>query len=75
MDVRESIMQELRGLPEDRLSAVLEYVRFLRLRALSDNDIDRQFDTALATARAIAQHEDITEADVEREISKVRASK
>ena len=72
-DVRQTVFREIQSLADDQLPSVLEYIRFLRIRLLSDQELERRFEAALATARAIAQQEGITQEDIEREVELVRS--
>jgi hypothetical protein len=71
--VRQTVISEIQSLPDDQLPGVLEYIRFLRIKLLSDQELEDRFDVALASARAIAKREGITQEDVEREIEIVRS--
>lgn len=74
VNIRQNVIRELQSLPDDQLLSVLEYVRFLKIKRLSDQEIERNFISALKTARAISQQESITEKGIENEIAQVRTS-
>jgi hypothetical protein len=67
------VISEIQSLPDEHLPSVLEYIRFLRIKLLSDQELEDRFDVALASARAIAKREGITYEDIEREIEIVRS--
>jgi hypothetical protein len=69
---RQALIQEVSALPDAVLPELLDYVRFLRLRTLSDEEINRRFLSALSAARAIAAEEKISEADIDYEIQQYR---
>jgi len=71
----ELILQELNTLPSDKVSEVLDFIRFLRIRVKSDAELARDFRDALAQARTIAAERGITEADIAEEIRLVRAER
>jgi hypothetical protein len=70
---QELVIRELNTLPTDKLSEVLDFIRFLKIRAKSDAELERDFKNALAQARAIAAARNITEADIAEEIRQARA--
>ncbi|SNB67132.1 hypothetical protein [Thermoflexus hugenholtzii] len=68
---RETILQELEGLPEDQLREVLEFILFLKFR----REMERawqHFAVAVKEARAITQERGITDEEVLAEIRAVR---
>jgi hypothetical protein len=71
--IREAVLHELDALPESQLPNVLEYVRFLRLRAATDIELRERFTHAIETARKVAAEEQISEDDIGSELEKVRA--
>lgn len=73
-DLRQSVIREVQTLPEDQLPGVLDYLRFLRIKSLSGQELEDRFTAALNAARAIARQEGITEEDIAREIAQVRAN-
>jgi hypothetical protein len=70
---RQALIQEVAALPDAVLPELLDYVRFLRLRTISDEEINLRFLAALSAARAIAAEEKISEADIDYEIQQYRA--
>ena len=70
---QELVIQELNTLPTDKLGEVLDFIRFLKIRAKSDTELERDFRNALAQARVIAAERGITESDIAEEIRQVRA--
>jgi hypothetical protein len=70
---RQALIQEVAALPDAVLPELLDYVRFLRLRTISDEEINLRFLAALSTARAIAAEEKISESDIDYEIQQYRA--
>jgi len=70
--VRETILQELEGLPEDRIPEVLDFIRFLKFRQETER-AGQRFAVAVEKARTIAKERDITDEDVREEIQAVRA--
>jgi hypothetical protein len=69
-----TIMQEIEGIPEERLTSVLMYVRFIRLGLdQDDKQIEHRFAQALRSLRATVEEMNITEEDVAAEIRAVRA--
>ncbi len=69
--IKEALLRELDGLPEDKTVAVLDFVRFLKSR--EEEDLERRFTLALEEARKIATQRGITETDILAEIKAVRA--
>ncbi len=69
---QELVLRELSTLPEEQLNEVLDFIRFLKVRALTDEELSRRFRDALAKARGIAAAEGISESDVAEEIRKTR---
>ena len=72
--VKEAIVQELEGLPEDKVLEVLDFVRFLKSK-WEEEMLERRFSSALKEMREIAKQRGITEADILAEIQAVRAGK
>ncbi|MBM3129232.1 MAG: hypothetical protein FJ009_11495 [Chloroflexi bacterium] len=72
---QELVIRELDTLPTEKIGEVLDFIRFLKIRAKSDAELEREFQSALAQARAIAAERGITEADIAEEIRQVRAQK
>ena len=73
MTQQDWVIQELSTLPGDKVGEVLDFIRFLKIRAKSDEQIQREFRNALAQARALAAERGITENDIAEEIRQARA--
>ena len=73
MTQQDWVMQELSTLPADKIGEVLDFIRFLKIRAKSNEQIQREFRNALAQARALAAERGITENDIAEEIRQARA--
>ena len=69
------VLREIGTLPAEKIGEVLDFVRFLKIRLKSDEQVRREFRDALAQARAIATERGITESDIAEEIRQVRAGK
>jgi uncharacterized protein YqkB len=74
-EIRQEVDRELQTLPDERLSEVLDYIRFLKIRFRPDEEVEACFVTALERARIIAQQQGITEEVIEQEIEAVRADR
>lgn len=72
---QELVIRELDTLPTDKVGEVLDFIRFLKIRAKSNAELEREFKSALTQARAIAAERGITEEDIAEEIRQVRAPK
>ncbi len=72
---QELVIRELDTLPTDKVGEVLDFIRFLKIRAKSNAELEREFKNALTQARAIAAERGITEEDIAEEIRQVRAQK
>ena len=72
-EFHQDLMREIRTLPENQLSDVLEYVRFLKFKALSGKQIEQRFILAVEQARKIAKKEKLTEDDIQNEIAQMKA--
>jgi hypothetical protein len=70
--VRETVLQELEGLAEDRIAEVLDFIRFLKSRQEAERARQR-FAVAVEEARAIAREQGVTDEDVLAEIQAARA--
>jgi hypothetical protein len=70
--VRETVLQELEGLAEDRIPEVLDFIRFLKSRQEAERARQR-FAVAVEEARAIAREQGVTDEDVLAEIQAARA--
>jgi len=73
--IEQTIMKEIATLPEDRLTDVLAFVRFLKVSIPDKEKIKREFKDALKDARATANLYNITQDDIEAEIRAVRDGK
>ena len=73
MTQQDWVIQELSTLPADKIGEVLDFIRFLKIHAKSDEQIQREFRNALAQARALAAEREITENDIAEEIRQARA--
>jgi hypothetical protein len=70
--IRETVLQELEGLAEDRIAEVLDFIRFLKSRQEAERARQR-FAVAVEEARAIAREQGVTDEDVLAEIQAARA--
>lgn len=68
----QTLLQEIAILPESRRADVLAFVRYLRLSLMDDSELERRYDTAIASIRETAERYAITEADIEEEVRAVR---
>jgi len=66
--LRETVDREIDKLPDEELTKLLDYIRFLKLKSLSDSEMDARFVSALERARQIARQEGITEGDIQKEV-------
>jgi len=73
--LRETVDRELDKLPDEELTKLLDYIRFLKLKSLSDSEMDARFISALERARQIARQEGITEREIQEEIAASRREK
>ncbi|RCK76802.1 MAG: hypothetical protein ANABAC_3227 [Anaerolineae bacterium] len=74
--IEEIILRELATLPEERKTAVLRYIRFLKLGLFADEkEIEQQFDESWERVKQRTKRLGITEEDVEEEIRLVRQGK
>ena len=73
--IRETVARELDKLPDEALTQILDYIRFLNLKSLPDDKMDARFVSALETARQIARQEGITEEDIRKEVEASRSEK
>jgi hypothetical protein len=70
---QERVVRELSTLPEDKVEQVLDFIRFLKIRSTSDQELASEFRRALSEARRITAERGITESDIAEEIRQVRA--
>lgn len=68
----QTLLQEVAALPESRRPDVLAFVRYLRISLMDEDELERQYDTAVQKIRETADLYQITEADIEEEIRAVR---
>ena len=73
--IRETVARELEKLPDDELTQLLDYIRFLKLKSLPAQELDSRFVSALETARQIALEEGISERDIAEEVAASRSEK
>jgi len=71
----ETLLREIATLPESRQADVLAFVRFLKISLPNEEKIREDFKQALKDARATAEDNKITHADIEAEIRAVRQGK
>lgn len=75
-DLEQTIMREIASLPENRLTSVLAYIRFLKLGLdLDEKQIEERFERSWKQVRARAKQLNITQEDIETEIRAVREGK
>lgn len=71
--LEQAIMREIATLPENRLSNVLTFIRFLKFGLDADEkEIEERFEKSWKRVRARAKKLKVTQADVEVEIRVVR---
>jgi hypothetical protein len=75
MSVKEAVLQELDTLPASKMSEVLEFIRFLKVKLVSEAEIEGQFSQAVAKARSIADELGITDRDIDEEVAAHRAGR
>jgi hypothetical protein len=72
-DLEQTIIREISTLPENRLTNVLAYVRFIKLGLdLDEKQIDERFEISWKQVRERAKKLNITQEDIEAEIRAVR---
>lgn len=74
-DFEQTLLREVATLPESRRADVLAFVRFLKVSLPNEEKVREDFKEALKDARATAEENKITEADIEAEIRAVREGK
>jgi hypothetical protein len=75
-DLEQTIMREIATLPEERLSNVLAYIRFLKFGLdMDEKEIEERFDKSWKRVRARAKKLNITQEDIDTEIRAVREGK
>ena len=70
-----TVLRELAGLPEQRRTDVLTYIRFLKLGLADEKGIEKRFDESWKKVRARAKKLKITQEDINAEIRAVRDGK
>jgi len=68
----EMILKELAGLPESQQADVLAFVRFLKIGLADAAATPQQFEQAIRQARKVADREEITQQDIDKEIRDYR---
>jgi hypothetical protein len=71
-DFEKTLLDEVAALPKSRQADVLAFIRYLRIGLMEEEELERQYDAAIAKVRQTAQLYEITEADIETEIRAVR---
>lgn len=71
----QTLLREIATLPESRQADVLAFIRFLKISLPSEEKIREDFKEALKDARATAEANNITQADIDSEIRAVRDGK
>ncbi|KXK12817.1 MAG: hypothetical protein UZ14_CFX002002055 [Chloroflexi bacterium OLB14] len=74
-DFEQMLLKEVSTLPESRQADVLAFVRFLKISLPDEEKIKKDFQEALADARATAKRLNITDEDINDEIRAVREGK
>jgi rRNA maturation endonuclease Nob1 len=71
----QTLLREIATLPESRQADVIAFIRFLKISLPSEEKIREDFKEALKDARATAEANNITQADIDSEIRAVRDGK
>ncbi len=71
----QTLLREISTLPESRQADVLAFIRFLKISLPNEEKIIKDFIEALQDARATAEANNITQADIDAEIRAVRDGK
>ncbi|MCL4273251.1 MAG: hypothetical protein QY328_00760 [Anaerolineales bacterium] len=71
----QTLLREISTLPESRQADVLAFIRFLKISLPNEEKIIKDFKEALQDARATAEANNITQADIDAEIRAVRDGK
>jgi len=71
----QTLLREISTLPESRQADVLAFIRFLKITLPNEEKISKDFKEALQDARATAEANNITQADIDAEIRDVRDGK
>lgn len=69
------LSREISTLPESRQADVLAFIRFLKISLPNEEKISKDFKEALQDARATAEENNITQAEIDAEIRAVRDGK
>ena len=70
---QEMVVQELNTLRDEQVGEVLDFIRFLKFRSMSNQELRSEFRRAVEQARSIAAAREITDEDIAEEIRQVRA--
>lgn len=73
MSVDPALLREIETLPEEQQADVLAFVRFLKIHFISEEELERNFSSALDRARIISEERGISESDIEDEIKAARS--
>lgn len=71
----QTLLREISTLPESRQADVLAFIRFLKISLPNEEKISKDFKEALQDARATAEENNITQAEIDAEIRAVRDGK
>ncbi|HNX50701.1 MAG TPA: hypothetical protein PKL08_11085 [Thermoanaerobaculaceae bacterium] len=71
--IRDQLLREVATLPLEQAGKVLDFVRWLKVSAQPDVELEGAVDAALADAKAHASAAGITDEDFAREIAAHRA--
>ncbi len=71
----QTLLREISTLPKSRQADVLAFIRFLKITLPNEEKISKDFKEALQDARATAEANNITQADIDAEIRDVRDGK
>ena len=75
-NLEQTILREIATLPEDRLSSVLAYIRFLKFGLdMDQEEIERRFEKSWKRVRTRAKKLNLTQEDIDAEIRAVREGK
>lgn len=72
MTQRELVVQEIKTLADDQVGEVLDFIRFLKFRRISDQELRNKFRRAVDQARDIATDRSITDDVIAEEIRQAR---
>ncbi len=75
MTLKEILLQEIEGLPEERQASVLAFVRFLKIGLADTQVLADRFAASVAEARRLAAEGGIVAEDIEHEIEAVRTGR